>query len=86
LLISLGSLTSPVEQFDFSFIALGAPAMDFRTMTVPERERLTRALRSNATGESVLLTDRANTRFLGTANETPDEEVIAAVKSIPIHY
>jgi hypothetical protein len=60
--------------------------MDFRTLTEPERDQLARALRGNAGDGLTLLMDRQTTRFLGTSDDVPEEEVIAAVKSVPCHY
>ena len=60
--------------------------MDFRPLNELERRQLVTALRGNAEGNRVLLVDRQNTSFAGTAEEVPDEEVINAIKSIPCHY
>ena len=51
-----------------------------------ERRQLITALRGNADGNRVLLMDRRDTSFAGTAEEVPDEEVISAIKSVPCHY
>ncbi|MBL8864862.1 MAG: hypothetical protein JNK93_04820, partial [Planctomycetia bacterium] len=47
---------------------------------------LVTALRGNAEGNRVLLLDRKDTRFVGTADDVPDEDVIHAIKSVPCHY
>lgn len=60
--------------------------MDFRPLNELERRQLLTALRGNAEGNRVLLTDRRDTSFAGTAEEVPDEEVIHAIKSVPCHY
>ena len=60
--------------------------MDFRPLTELERKQLTTALRGNAEQGRVLLLDRRDTSFAGTAEEVPDEEVINAIKSVPCHY
>ena len=60
--------------------------MDFRPLAELERRTLGTALRSNADRGLALLMDRRDTSFVGTAEEVPDTEVIAAVKSIPSHY
>jgi hypothetical protein len=60
--------------------------MDFRALTEVERKTLVGALRGNAEQGRVLLLDRRDTSFVGTADEVPDEEVISAIKSVPCHY
>jgi hypothetical protein len=60
--------------------------MDFRPLSELERRSLLTALRGNADGNRVLLMDRKDTSFVGTADEVPDEEVINAIKSVPCHY
>ena len=60
--------------------------MDFRPLNEKERRHLVTALRGNAEGDSVLLMDRRDTSFAGTAEDVPDEEVIHAIKSVPCHY
>ncbi len=60
--------------------------MDFRPLDATERRALTTALRGNADRGLALLLDRRDTSFAGTAEEVPDEEVIAAIKSVPCHY
>ena len=60
--------------------------MDFRPLNATERNQLITALRGNADHNRVLLLDRRDTGFAGTAEEIPDEEVINAIKSVPCHY
>ncbi len=60
--------------------------MDFRPLTEKERRTLVTALRSHADGGSVLLTDRRDTSFAGTADDVPDAAVITAIRSVPVHY
>jgi hypothetical protein len=60
--------------------------MDFRPLAEAERRQLLTALRGNADRGLALLLDRRDTSFLGTAEELPDEQVMAAVKSVPCHY
>jgi hypothetical protein len=60
--------------------------MDFRPLSELERRQLIGALRGNAEQGRVLLMDRRDTSFVGTAEEVPDEEVINAIKSVPCHY
>lgn len=60
--------------------------MDFRALTEVERKTLVGALRGNAEQGRVLLLDRRDTSFAGSADEVPDEEVISAIKSVPCHY
>lgn len=60
--------------------------MDFRPLSEIERRQLVTALRGNADRGLSLLMDRRDTSFAGTADEVPDEEVIAAIKSVPCHY
>jgi hypothetical protein len=60
--------------------------MDFRSMDTTERMQLMSALRSNASEHSTILMDRRDTTFVGMTEEVGDEEVIAAIKSVPCHY
>ncbi len=60
--------------------------MDFRPLNEMERKQLVNALRGNAEQGRVLLLDRRDTSFVGSAEEVPDEEVISAIKSVPCHY
>lgn len=60
--------------------------MDFRPLSEIERRGLITALRGNAEGNRVLLLDRRDTSFAGSADELPDEQVMTAVKSVPSHY
>ncbi len=60
--------------------------MDFRPLDELERKQLTNALRGNAEQGRVLLLDRRDTSFAGSADEVPDEEVISAIRSVPCHY
>ena len=60
--------------------------MDFRPLKDGERQQLINALRGNAESDKAILTDRRDTSFAGTADEITDDEVIAAIKSVPCHY
>jgi hypothetical protein len=60
--------------------------MDFRPLNDTERQQLISALRGNAEGDLAILMDRRDTSFAGTTEEGIDEEVIAAIKSVPCHY
>jgi len=60
--------------------------MDFRPLNELERKQLVNALRGNAEQGRVLLLDRRDTSFVGSAEEVPDEEVISAIRSVPCHY
>lgn len=60
--------------------------MDFRPLAEMEHRQLLTALRGNAERGVALLIDPKDTGFAGTAEEVPDEQVIAAVKSVPVHY
>jgi len=60
--------------------------MDFRPLSEVERKHLVTALRGNAEQGRVLLLDRRDTSFAGSADEVPDEEVISAIRSVPCHY
>jgi len=60
--------------------------MDFRPLNDNDRRKLIAALRGNAEQEQAILTDRRDTSFVGVADEVSDEEVIAAIKSVPCHY
>jgi hypothetical protein len=60
--------------------------MDFRPLNEAERRTLIASLRGNVENDRVILMDRRDTSFAGTAVEVPDEEVINAIKSVPCHY
>jgi hypothetical protein len=60
--------------------------MDFRPLLKTERKQLLAALRANAEDGRAILTDRRDTRFAGTAEEVPDDEVIVAIRAVPCHY
>jgi hypothetical protein len=60
--------------------------MDFRPLNDTERRSLLAALRSNVQDNRAILMDRRNTRFVGTAEDVTDDEVITAIKSVPCHY
>jgi hypothetical protein len=60
--------------------------MDFRPLNDTERRQLVTALRGNAEHDRVILTDRRDTSFVGSADEVTDEEVITAIRSVPCHY
>lgn len=60
--------------------------MDFRPLSQEEQQKLRTALLGNAEEDKVLLMDKRDTSFLGTANEVSDDEVISAIKSVPCHY
>ncbi len=60
--------------------------MDFRPLNENERQELISALRGNAESDQAILTDQRDTSFAGVADEVPDDEVISAIKSVPVHY
>ena len=60
--------------------------MDFRPLAEAERRQLITALRGHADRGVGLLIDPNDTSFAGTADDLPDEQVVAAVKSVPCHY
>jgi hypothetical protein len=60
--------------------------MDFRPLNDTERRQLITALRGNAEHDRVLVMDRRDTSFAGTTDEVTDDEVIAAIRSVPCHY
>ncbi len=60
--------------------------MDFRPLKEVERSELLAALRRNAREDRAILIDRRDTSFAGTAEDVPDDEVIAAIQSVPCHY
>lgn len=59
---------------------------DFRPLAEAERRQLIAALRGNADQDRVILMDRRDTSFIGTADEVSDEEVISCIQSISCHY
>jgi hypothetical protein len=58
----------------------------FQPLGPATRQALGEALRSNVEGKRVILMDRRDTSFAGTADEITDEEVISAICSVPCHY
>ncbi|MDY3551653.1 hypothetical protein R5W24_000732 [Gemmata sp. JC717] len=60
--------------------------MDFRPLAEAERRQLLTALRGHADRGTALLIDPNDTSFAGTADDVPDEQIITAVKSVPVHY
>jgi hypothetical protein len=60
--------------------------MDFRPVAEAERRQLITALRGHSDRGVALLIDPRDTSFAGVAEEVPDEQVVAAVKSVPSHY
>jgi hypothetical protein len=60
--------------------------MDFRPLAEAERRQLITALRGHADRGVALLIDSKDTGYAGTAEEVPDEQVVASVKSVPCHY
>jgi hypothetical protein len=60
--------------------------MDFRPLNDTERRSLLTALRSNVQDNHAILMDRRTTRFVGSAEDVTDDEVITAIKSVPCHY
>jgi hypothetical protein len=60
--------------------------MEFRPVSTEERTKLVEALRGNAEENLALLMDKKDTSFVGSTFEIDDEEVIAAIRSVPVHY
>jgi hypothetical protein len=60
--------------------------MDYRPLTDLQRRALIAALRGNTDRGLSILMNRRDTSFVGVADEAPEEEVIAAIKSVPCHY
>lgn len=60
--------------------------MDFRPLDPTERQKLVDALRGNAMSNKAILTNPRDTSFAGASDEVSDEEVISAIKSVPVHY
>jgi hypothetical protein len=60
--------------------------MDFRPLDDTERQQLLTALQGNANADRAILMDRRDTSFIDSAEEITDEEVIAAIRSVPCHY
>ena len=59
--------------------------MDYRPLAKAEQRRLAKALHDNVE-ESKFLKLAADTSFAGTADKVSDEEVVAAIRSVPCHY
>lgn len=59
--------------------------MDHRSLLPAERDVLLKALNRNMTGGTILM-NRRDTSFAGSADEVPEEEVVNAIKSVPVHY
>lgn len=60
--------------------------MDFRPMNDVERRQLISAFRGNAERDRPILMNRRDTTFEASVDEVTDDEVIAAIKSVPCHY
>jgi hypothetical protein len=60
--------------------------MSFQSLDSTERAELSKALRENAVADRAMVMNRADTSFVGTADDVTDEEVITAIKSVPCHY
>lgn len=60
--------------------------MDFRPLDPTERQKLVDALRGNAQSNMAILTSPRDTSFAGSSDEISDDEVISAIKSVPVHY
>jgi len=60
--------------------------MDHRPLDDTERLRLITALRGNAEDGRAILIDPRDTSFVGTADDDPARDVIAAIRSLPCHY
>jgi hypothetical protein len=60
--------------------------MDFRPLTIDERQKLADALRGNSEDNLAILMDRRDTSFVGSSAEVSDDEVISAIQSVPCHY
>jgi hypothetical protein len=61
-------------------------AMDFRPMNDVERRQLISALRNNAERDKPIMMNRRDTSFEASVDDVTDDEVIAAIKSVPCHY
>lgn len=59
--------------------------MDFRPLNSEESRRLRTALSLNANRNQAIIMDKKDTTFVGTG-EVTDDEVINAVRSVPMHY
>jgi len=60
--------------------------MDFRPLDPNERQKLIDALRGNVNSSQAILTNPRDTSFAGASDEISDDEVISAIKSVPVHY
>jgi hypothetical protein len=61
--------------------------MDFRPLKESERKQLLQALHKNAENGGTILMNPKDTSFAGvTTEEVSDDEVISAIKSVPVHY
>jgi len=60
--------------------------MDFRPLDSDQRQKLIDALRGNAQSDRAILTNPRDTSFAGASDEISDDEVISAIKSVPVHY
>ncbi len=61
--------------------------MDFRPLATEERTALLKALRGNGKEEGAILMNPKDTSFVGyTTDEVDEDEVIAAIRSTPVHY
>jgi hypothetical protein len=59
--------------------------MNFKPISVDERQKLLSALRGNKDGLALLM-NRKDTTFSGTSENISDEEVITTIRAVPCHY
>lgn len=60
--------------------------MVFAPLRIEEREKLLNALRGNSQNGTALLMNRKDTSFIDSSEEIDDQEVVSAIKSVPVHY
>lgn len=61
-------------------------AVEFRKPTDEETSALAKALKRNAADGTPLHLDALTTGWIPGSDEIADDEVIAAIKSVPCHY
>lgn len=60
--------------------------MDFRPLSVEERNKLSESLRKNAESDTAIFMKKDTTFSPYNDGTVSDEEVINAIKSVPCHY
>jgi len=60
--------------------------IEFKKLTPEESSRLAEALKRNAKDGAPLHSDPLTTGWIPGSDEVTEDEVITAIKSVPVHY